>query len=184
MSEKMENPERDNLNRDSKTRRFMDLIVTNQKKIFAYILSVVSNHSDAEDLLQETLTIMWEKFDCYEAGTDFAAWGMAIARFRILNFRKKRQPCLSNEVIALLEQETTEMLGNLDDQLKMLKDCIKKLALKDRKLLKMRYERDLTFEKIAAQFGLTASSICRAISRTHLKLTHCLRRNRHWEPTS
>ncbi len=184
MSERIANSHNDKLPLESKARRFMDLIVSNQKKIFAYILSIISNHADAEDLLQETLAIMWEKFDSYEAGTDFAAWGVAIARFRILNFRKKHKAFLSNEVIEILEQETAERLDGLDDQLDILKECIKKLSLKDKKLLKMRYERDLTFEKIAGQFGLTASGICRAISRTHLRLTQCLRRNRNWEATS
>ena len=180
MFDETHNPIEEDSIRDPNTRHFMDLIVSNQKKIFAYILSIVPNHVDAEDLLQETLAIMWEKFGSYEAGTDFAAWGVTIARFRILNFRKKHRAFLSNEVFDLLEGQVVDRINSLDDQLENLSRCIEKLPLRDKKLLKMRYESDLTFEKIAAQFGLSASGICRAISRVHLKLTQCLRKNRNW----
>ena len=50
---------------------------------------MVHNQSAAEDLLQETVTIMWEKFDQFEEGTNFAAWAIAIARNKSLEYLKE-----------------------------------------------------------------------------------------------
>ena len=169
------------LNPESKAKRFMDLMVPNQKRIFAYILLMVANHADAEDLLQETMAIMWEKFDDYEAGTDFAAWGVTIARYRIYNFRKKRKPYLTDDVMEALRSEADKVVHNIDERFGILRRCISKLSKREKRLLKMRYELDLAFEKIASRLDLSTSGVYRAISRIHVKLIECLRATRAQE---
>ena len=80
---------------------FIELYSRDQKKIFLYILSMVHRYSDAEDLMQQTASEMWQMFDRFEAGSNFAAWGIAIARFQVLNYRKtlgKSRLFLSEEV--------------------------------------------------------------------------------------
>ncbi len=57
--------------------RFMRLLLANQQRIYGLILALVPNWNDADDIMQETSAVMWAKFDDYEAGTDFAAWGYA-----------------------------------------------------------------------------------------------------------
>ena len=167
-----------NLNPESKAKKFMDLMVPNQKRIFGYILLMVPQHADAEDILQETMAIMWEKFEQYEPGTDFAAWGTTIAKYRIYNFRKKHKPLLQNEVIELIKVEASNFFDSIDEHLSTLKKCISELSHRDKKLLKMRYESDFTFEKIASRIDFTASGVYRALSRIHCKLVECLRRHR------
>ena len=60
--------------------------MSSQSRIYAYILMLVHNHNDAEDLLQETASILWEKFDEYIPEKSFAAWAVGIARNKIYNF--------------------------------------------------------------------------------------------------
>ena len=69
--------------------RFMRHLMGNEHRIYGFILSLVHNWSDADDLLQDVTAIMWRKFDLYEPGTNFCAWALKIARFEVLNFRKK-----------------------------------------------------------------------------------------------
>jgi RNA polymerase sigma-70 factor (ECF subfamily) len=52
---------------------FLGLLVPNQRRIQAFILTLVPNVADAEDIYQETLSEMWNKFDSFEVGTDFVA---------------------------------------------------------------------------------------------------------------
>ncbi len=42
-----------------------------------------------DDVLQDTLAVMWKKFDNFKIGTDFVAWGKTIARYKIMNHLKK-----------------------------------------------------------------------------------------------
>jgi RNA polymerase sigma-70 factor (ECF subfamily) len=84
---------KDHLN-NAKTDRyeqFLSLYSVNQKRIFAYILSLVPRRTDAEDVLQQAMMEMWKLFDRFEQGSDFTAWGITIARFQVFKFRKQQQ---------------------------------------------------------------------------------------------
>ena len=78
---------------DSNSKRtevFLSLLMANQRRINSYILSLVPNFSDADDIMQETITVMWRKFEGFEIGTDFAGWGLKVAYYCILNYRKNK----------------------------------------------------------------------------------------------
>ncbi len=51
---------------NKKTKIFLSLLMANQRRINSYILSVVPNFSDADDIMQETISVMWRKFDRFE----------------------------------------------------------------------------------------------------------------------
>jgi RNA polymerase sigma-70 factor (ECF subfamily) len=55
-------------------REFIRLLTANQSRIYAYIVSLVPNFNDADDIMQETTTMMWERKEDFESGTDFVAW--------------------------------------------------------------------------------------------------------------
>jgi len=55
----------------------MELSLLGQKGIYAFILFLLISPSDADDILQETLTVMWKKFDEFESGTSFCGLGQA-----------------------------------------------------------------------------------------------------------
>ena len=61
--------------------------MANHKRIYAFILGMVANYQDAEDIFQQTILIMWSKFDRYERGTSFTSWGATVAKYEILNAR-------------------------------------------------------------------------------------------------
>ena len=90
------------------TNEFLRLLMANQKRIYAFILAMVPNHGDAEDLFQETVLQMWSKFGGFTRGTSFAAWGIAVARYQILNARKRhstRQLRFSRIALELLQAD-------------------------------------------------------------------------------
>jgi len=81
-----------NIGREGKVGEFVTLLTAQQARIYAYILSLVPNFNDADDLLQDTTKLMWEKFDDFVLGTDFLAWGKKIAYYQIMDYyRNKRK---------------------------------------------------------------------------------------------
>ena len=78
-------------NNPQMTQKFLGYYVQNQKRIYGYILSVVSNWSDVEDILQDTTSLMWKKFDEFTEGTSFSGWGIQIAKYKVLEFRRKNR---------------------------------------------------------------------------------------------
>ena len=74
---------------DEETREFVRLLTRYERDIYAFILSVVPNWADADEILQETTVRLWQGFDRFEVGTNFVAWGCKVAHYQILTFRKK-----------------------------------------------------------------------------------------------
>jgi RNA polymerase sigma-70 factor (ECF subfamily) len=157
----------------------MSLVLANQKRIYVYILSLVIRPADADDILQDTLAIMWKKFDEFKIGTDFVAWGKTIARYKIMNHLKKNQSSkllFDDDVLEAIEAETGKM-DNLADRMQAMRQCLGKLPAKEMCLLNMRYTDDLSFSGIALQLGVSKQSAYKVISRIHSVLAKCINRS-------
>lgn len=169
--------ESDNKNNSEVTQKFLGLYVQNQKRIHGYILSVTSNWSDAEDILQETTTLMWEKFSKFEDGTNFASWGIQIAKYKILEHRrgKRKYPDLSDRVLDELMDHAEKRQGRFDSAQNALERCIKKLSVSDYKLVQMRYTQNHTIKDIALQLERPVQGLYKVMARIHSNLLLCVR---------
>ncbi|MCD6296824.1 MAG: sigma-70 family RNA polymerase sigma factor [Deltaproteobacteria bacterium] len=167
----------DNVN-DAQTKHFVHLLTANQHRIYAYILSVLANSSDADDVMQEATTVMLRKFGEFQPGTDFVAWGMTIAHYSILSFKnkQKRTVRLSDEAIKTIETDAGEVLKKSDFRMDSLKQCILKLVMRDRQLIKMRYYHEFSIKSIAERVGMNIRSIYRDFARIHEALLRCIQR--------
>ena len=95
-----------------RNQQLMLLLTQHQRRIFAYLYTLVPDRHDAEDLLQETNLIICEKFAEFEPGTDFVAWACQIAWWQI---RAARQKFARSKVIfddTLLAEVAHIMAGN------------------------------------------------------------------------
>lgn len=157
---------------------FMRLFLANQRRFFGLILSLVGNIADAEDVLQDVSVVMWQKFDAYRAGTDFAAWGLRIARLETMNFvRKRRRGGLISFDDVLLESVSEEVLAAVeagDDRSQALQDCLRKLPAHSRTLIELRYEPGSSPKAVAQRLGRSVESVYKALSRTHEALMQCI----------
>jgi len=68
----------------------MRLFLASERRIHGFLLVLVPHWADVDDLLQDTAAVLWRKFDEFEPDCDFIAWALSIARFQVLNYRKKR----------------------------------------------------------------------------------------------
>ena len=168
----------ENNENNMEVKRFMSLLVPNQKQIHAFILYLVPNRTDADDILQDTLSEMWNKFQEYREGTNFVSWGLTIAKYKVYAFMRKnnRYHYLSHQTLELLqhEVESGQGLGFIQEQIEILKKCIQKLSDKEKKILRLRYERNLTFDGIAEQFGISMQAVYKTVSRIHAGLAKCI----------
>lgn len=172
--------------KDPRAGKFMALLVPNQRRILAFILSLVPNKLDTEDILQETLVEMWNKFDQFEIGTDFVAWGCTIAKYKVIEFRRKARNSkvqFNDDLVRTLEIESDRKFKKMSCYIDALQQCTQKLTLKEIGFLKQRYEHDLTLTKIAARTGISFQGVHKAISVIHSKLVRCIRATLRQEET-
>jgi RNA polymerase sigma-70 factor (ECF subfamily) len=92
---------------------FVTLWSHHARRVHAYILTLVHNVADADDLLQETGATLWEKYHEFEPGTDFGAWAARTTYYHDCNSYRKRRPLqpLDETLYDLL---TTEAAGLSD----------------------------------------------------------------------
>lgn len=164
-------------NPDKQIKLFMSLVLSGQKNIYVYILSLVMSPSDSDDILQDTLSIMWEKFNEFEPGTNFVAWGKQIARYRTMEYFRKNKSsrlCYEPDVMNIIESK----VGGQDDLTEhkdALKKCLEKLPEKSLSLIKMRHGQDMSYSQIALKYGISKQSLYRSISRIHATLLKCIK---------
>jgi RNA polymerase sigma-70 factor (ECF subfamily) len=160
-------------------REFIRLLMENERRIYAYIRTLMGNTADAEDVLQETSMILWDKFSEFDQNSNFVAWSFKIAYFTSQNFRRKQgrsKVVFSNSLFDVIAEKTTQMVPVLDQRHELLNGCIEKLSEPDRKLLRMRYELDASIESTAEQSGRTIQAIYKALSRLRATLFECVNR--------
>jgi RNA polymerase sigma-70 factor (ECF subfamily) len=163
----------------SKTNEFLRLLMANQKRIYAFILAMVPNHEDADDLFQETVLVMWSKFDSFTRDTSFIAWGITVAKYQILSVRKqysRRNLQFSQAALELLQEDSDRFIEQIDGRMQALRRCIQKLNQRDYELIKMRYEREIAIKTIAEGVGQTVQSIYKRLAHIHDALVRCVRR--------
>ncbi len=157
---------------------FMRLLVPNQRRILGFIITLVPNKADAEDILQETLTEMWNKFGSFTPGSDFAAWGCTFAKYKVMEYRRKHKRShllFSDDLVSLMERESRAKVPAGSAYSEALGRCMDKLAAKELKYLSHRYESGMSFKEIAAVFGISLQGVHKAIGIIHVKLTRCIR---------
>lgn len=161
----------------NRTKQFLTLFAHNKDRIHAYILYCVPNVNDAEDLLQDTSVVLLERFGEYQENTNFLAWAIQIAKFKILAFRHKNKNSrliFNDADLAIADhQDLTNRFDIMDEQFSALRSCLKELSSKHKQLLQYRYEYDMSFRGIAKQFNVSMQAIYKSISRIHVFLLKC-----------
>jgi len=157
--------------------QFFALYTEHTRRIYGHIRTLVPNQADAEDIFQETSTILWEKFGDFEPGTNFAAWACQIAYYRVLNYRHRRgrQPiAFSDEFLAILDQEMNSMSPFLASHHRALADCYEKLDEKDKRLLDGRFRDGASVKELATNVGKSLRTTYRMLERIYAILLDCI----------
>jgi RNA polymerase sigma-70 factor, ECF subfamily len=158
-------------------KRLMALMTQHQRRIFAYIYTLVPDRYDAEDLLQETSLIICEKFDDFEEGTDFVAWACQIAYWRVRYARQKfarSKVVFQQELVDALAQTAATMHEEMDVRHEALANCLQKLPARDRELVLTRYEPGCGVPEAARKSGRSLDAAYKALGRIRKLLFDCV----------
>jgi RNA polymerase sigma-70 factor (ECF subfamily) len=165
----------------AKVKLFLRLFLQNERRLYAYILTLLPNRADADDVLQETSLVMWDKFDDERPPDDFAAWGCRIAYFKVLEARKRlrhSRVLFSQETLRRLAETAAEQAPalQLDERRQALAGCLGKLSRADRDLLARRFDEGFSVQALAASARRSADAIYKALARIRRALFDCVTR--------
>lgn len=150
-----------------------------EAQLFAYLMTLLGNRNDAEEVFQETALALWRSFDDFTPGSPFLVWAKRIAFHRVLTFRKNRQrqgvPG-SEEFLQAVEQLLSAQSDTLDARLQALSNCVQKLSAPDRQLIALRYESNQKIKELAAHLNRPANTVYKAFERIRHALYECVDR--------
>src|SRR6187401_548739 len=122
--------------------RFLSLFLRSEREIFRYVAALVPNVADAEDIVQQTALVLWEKFDAYAPGLPFTPWACRFALNKTrqwLERRQRWQALLEGGLAEELAQRREELRPELESRLKHLEGCLSKLPKTQRTLVEGYY---------------------------------------------
>ena len=161
----------------TKPKTFGVLWLQAQHALGGFVCLHVPDHHLADDILQEVASLAAEHFDQYDHDRPFIAWLIGIARNRIAQaYREQgRRPVVfSSEVLDAITHAYIDMQPTEDDRLDGLRACMAKLSDRHRRVIELRYARQMTSEQIASQVACSPRAVTSMLQRIRQALRKCV----------
>ena len=158
---------------------FVRLLAEHDRAILNYILTFIPQRNDAEEVLQRTVAVLWQKLDECDLDRGFAGWAMHRAYYEVLNFRKEHarsRLIFREDLISQLADERNQQEPFLAAQRSALRDCLNSLNGEQRSLLHRRYSDNSSVVFLAEETGVTAKSLYRRLDRLRELIADCVQR--------
>ncbi|MFT5126358.1 MAG: RNA polymerase sigma-70 factor (ECF subfamily) [Kiritimatiellia bacterium] len=166
---------------DSETRdRVLKAALTCQPKLTAYAYSMLSDYSAAQDVVQNALVVVAQKYEDFEEGTSIMAWCRAIVRLQALTYiRKNRREQLVEDRILNDAMDAAFVADptHPENQFRIdcLQACLAKLPERGRELLRLRYEENAAYPDMARTLDMKLEAVRKSLFRNKQQLASCVR---------
>jgi len=182
----------------------IEALMQHADSLYRFAISRVKDHHAAEDLVQECLSVAWQRIDTFDARSSLGTWLIGIMKFKVIDHfrRSKRTPTDqniepgdgdANPVDSLFDAHGSwkvnpnhglEMLAKSPDQLatnhealEWIRFCLGKLPERLRVLFNLREVDGLDVSSAASAAGVTPGSAAVLLTRSRQRLRICLQEN-------
>ncbi len=131
------------------------------------------------DVLQEANMTLWRKRENFQEGSNFTAWSFAVARFSVLEHRRKARKnkllvfsdALGDELAYSPEEMTPEQE---DLRRNALGRCLERLSPSHRQLVDLRYASPCSIQEFARVNGKNPGSLRVILHQIRANLRRCI----------
>lgn len=162
-----------------RTDEFVQLLTRHQGRIRAYVLTLLPDRAEAEDVLQEANLVLWRKREEWDGENEFAAWACKVAYYEVLGFLRDKardRHRFDDELVATIDEAAQQHVQSIDDRREALQSCLKKLSPAHRNLLEDRYAAGHSVKSIASHLGKTVNAVSRALYSLRKALMTCIQK--------
>ena len=157
---------------------FRWLVEKFQSPMYWHIRRMVVSHEDAEDVLQETFIKVYINLHRYSADYTFGQWVYTIARNTHIDFERRRQEDISldekfSAPIALTPSPEDNLISL--QQHSQIEHYIECLPEQYRRLFKMRFLEDYTYDEIAEKLHLPMGTVKTQIHRARERMCNLIK---------
>ncbi|MEQ0777795.1 sigma-70 family RNA polymerase sigma factor [Paraburkholderia tropica] len=137
---------------------FLELYRRTSRRVFAYLVRMVVERSEAEDLLQDTYTAAWkraESFDCSRGSA--MTWLITLARNRAIDsLRRSREYPLTDALMITIPDcaPAPEMRVEAHEIRTKLEEGLRRLSAQQHRAIKFAFYGGLTYNELANLLGV------------------------------
>jgi RNA polymerase sigma-70 factor (ECF subfamily) len=159
---------------------FEKLYRDSSPQLFAICLKIVSQRSEAEDVLQEVFATVWRKASQYDVDRAGAmSWLAMIARNKAIDRIRSHPQARRSESLELAEEiadptASPQLDAQASAERERLDACLKRLDDRRRSLIRAAFFDGSTYEELAARIGSPLGSVKSWIRRGLMQLRECL----------
>lgn len=132
---------------------FKKLVDANKKQLYYHIRSIVFDHDDTDDVLQETFIKAFQNMDSFKGNSKLSSWLYRIATNQALDFIKAKSKTLKLDS----EEYQQQLLDNLkadiyfdgDEASILLHNAIATLPEKQQLVFKLKYFQELDYSEMS-----------------------------------
>ena len=161
----------------SRDDQFIERYVECQSGLYRFIATLVPNRADAEELFQEASLTAWKIRDRFDCKREMSPWLCGIARNLVAaHYRKQTSLAvtLDPDVVERLGQQQMDEDAVLRERARALNQCLKKLPVRQRDLVRQYYHSDQTVQSFSQARGLSAEAVYKMMQRVRMTLFECI----------
>lgn len=138
-----------------------------QRDVYGKAFSIVKNHSDADDVTQETFIRAFRALPGFRFESSFRTWIITIATRQALNCLDRirnthesletEEDGVEHEALRIDENQMSTLLDQ--ESRRLLREALPKLPKRQKQALMLKLENDWKYEQIAQEMGTSVGSI-------------------------
>jgi RNA polymerase sigma-70 factor (ECF subfamily) len=147
--------------------------------LLRYVMSLVGNRHDAEDVLQRASVVMWRRFATFEPGSDFVAWATTVAFYEVRNFQRvtgRSRLEFDDDLMQTLAAERAQHVRQWSPRVEALEACVEKLDAANRALVESIYTQGVEVGVLAQEQGRATQTIYNKLNFIRRALAECVQR--------
>ena len=159
---------------------FVQRLTMCQSALYAFIVSLMGDMDEANDVLQETNMKLCRKAGEYDQKQPFLRWAYVFARFEVMAWRKRKQRSrlvLDDDLVTMVAEEFDEAACRTERQISALEKCMETLPPRHRELIEARYGRGEAVQDIAARLSRPENAMAALFYRVRKALADCIESN-------
>jgi RNA polymerase sigma-70 factor (ECF subfamily) len=158
--------------------QFVEQFIRSQDRIYAYVVTLLPNRADAEEVFQQTSLALWKKWQQFDPTRDFVRWACGMAHYEALTFLRKHadrgRVALSEDVLSEVAKDRLELHDVLEARRTALRHCLDRLQREKRQLLERCYTGKDNIKDIAAELGQSPNVLYMTLKRLRRTLFDCI----------
>lgn len=165
------------MNAEIKHEDFIRLLLKSEREMLRYVMTIVPQLADAQEILQETAVALWKKIDQYDSSLPFTPWACRFAANKAKEHLRKQgrwAGFLDEDVAALLLTRREQISESLDRRIGPLRECLGDLPQRSQTVIRQYYFDQTPIGEISRSAGRSVDALYKSLQRIRSVLMDCI----------